>query len=96
MLHVVHHLIQPTTMHGSSQSQYVRVESRSLHITLFLVHDPDALSIVVSAKNLQVLSERIPTGIFISINVDSQRHWKSTIGVLSSEKSVVWGDTVTL
>ncbi|KAG2747806.1 hypothetical protein P692DRAFT_20575886, partial [Suillus brevipes Sb2] len=52
--------------------------------------------IVISAKNLQVPSERVPAGIFISINVDSLRHWKSTIGVLSSENSIVWGDTVTL
>ncbi|KAG1760413.1 hypothetical protein EDD22DRAFT_954949 [Suillus occidentalis] len=52
--------------------------------------------VVFSAKNLQVPSERIPAGIFISIDVDSQRCWKSTIGVLSFEKSVVWGDTVTL
>ncbi|KAG1758634.1 CHAT domain-containing protein [Suillus occidentalis] len=51
---------------------------------------------IISATNLHVPSGRIPAGIFISINVDSQRHWKSTIGVLSSEKSVVWGDTVTL
>ncbi|KAG1731445.1 hypothetical protein EDD22DRAFT_852894 [Suillus occidentalis] len=51
---------------------------------------------IFSAKNLQVPSERIPAGIFISIDVDSQRRWKSTIGVLSFEKSVVWGDTVTL
>ncbi|KAG1758635.1 CHAT domain-containing protein [Suillus occidentalis] len=51
---------------------------------------------IISATNLQVPSERIPAGIFISINIDSQRHWKSTIGVLSSEESVVWGDTVTL
>ncbi|KIK40192.1 hypothetical protein CY34DRAFT_283651 [Suillus luteus UH-Slu-Lm8-n1] len=51
---------------------------------------------IISAKNLQVPLDRIPAGIFISINVDSQRHWKSTIGVLSSEESVVWGETVTL
>ncbi|KAG1738304.1 CHAT domain-containing protein [Suillus occidentalis] len=51
---------------------------------------------IISATNLHAPSGRIPAGIFISINVDSQRHWKSTIGVLSSERSVVWGDTVTL
>jgi hypothetical protein len=96
MLRVVRRLFRPTTTRGSSASQYIRVKSRSLHIILFPVHDPDILSKVISAKNLQVPSERIPAGISISINVDSQRHWKSTIGVLSSEKSVVWGDTVTM
>jgi hypothetical protein len=96
MLRVVRRVFQPTTTRGNSPSQYIKVESRSLHIILFPVHDPDSLSIVFSAKNLQVPSERIPAGIFISIDVDSQRRWKSTIGVLSFEKSVVWGDTVTL
>jgi hypothetical protein len=54
------------------------------------------LSIVISAKNLQVPSERIPAGVYVSINVDSQRRWKSATGILTSEESVVWGDTVTL
>jgi hypothetical protein len=58
--------------------------------------NPHALSTVVSGKNLQVPSWREPAGIYVSINVDSQRRWKSAIGVLSSEESVVWGDTVTL
>ncbi|KAG1854982.1 CHAT domain-containing protein [Suillus subalutaceus] len=51
---------------------------------------------VISGKNLQVPSERIPAGIYISVNVDSQRRWKSAISVLSSDRSVVWSDTVTL
>ncbi|KAG2114102.1 CHAT domain-containing protein [Suillus cothurnatus] len=51
---------------------------------------------VVSGKNLRIPSERIPTGIHVSINVDSRRRWKSALKVLSSEESVVWGDTVTL
>ncbi|KIK35596.1 hypothetical protein CY34DRAFT_16918 [Suillus luteus UH-Slu-Lm8-n1] len=51
---------------------------------------------VVSRSNLQVPSERMPAGISISINIDSQRRWKSATGVLSSEKSVVWGDILTL
>ncbi|KAG2337946.1 hypothetical protein BDR05DRAFT_952299 [Suillus weaverae] len=51
---------------------------------------------VISGKNLNVPSCRLPAGIYISINVDSRRHWKSTISVLSSEKSAAWGDTVTL
>ncbi|KAG1744322.1 CHAT domain-containing protein [Suillus occidentalis] len=51
---------------------------------------------VISGKNLKVPSWREPAGIYVPINVDSQRRWKSAIGVLSSEESVVWGDTVTL
>ncbi|KIK36645.1 hypothetical protein CY34DRAFT_811139 [Suillus luteus UH-Slu-Lm8-n1] len=51
---------------------------------------------VISGKNLQVPSWRTPAGIYVPINVDSQRRWKSAIGVLSSEESVMWGDTVTL
>ncbi|KAG2139216.1 CHAT domain-containing protein [Suillus clintonianus] len=51
----------------------------------------------ISGQNLRVPSWRIPAGIYIvSINVDSGRHWKSAIRVLSSNNSVVWGDTVTL
>ncbi|KAG1814011.1 uncharacterized protein BJ212DRAFT_1365108, partial [Suillus subaureus] len=38
----------------------------------------------------------IPAGIYISVNVDSHRRWKSAISVLSSEESAAWGDTVTL
>ncbi|KAG1827926.1 hypothetical protein EV424DRAFT_1597051 [Suillus variegatus] len=49
---------------------------------------------IISGKNLQVPSWRIPAGIYISINVDSRRHWKSAISVLSSDESVAWGDTV--
>ncbi|KAG2108772.1 CHAT domain-containing protein [Suillus cothurnatus] len=51
---------------------------------------------VMSGKNLQVPSWRIPAGISISIIVDSQGCWKSVISVLSSNQSVVWGNTVTL
>ncbi|KAG1816877.1 CHAT domain-containing protein [Suillus subaureus] len=51
---------------------------------------------LVSGKNLQVPSQRLPAGIYVSINVDSRGRWKSALKVLSSEKSVVWGDTVTL
>ncbi|KAG1720183.1 CHAT domain-containing protein [Suillus occidentalis] len=51
---------------------------------------------IISAKNLQVPSKRIPAGIYIYINIDSRRHWRSAIKDLSSDKSVVWGDTVTL
>ncbi|KAG2127222.1 CHAT domain-containing protein [Suillus clintonianus] len=51
---------------------------------------------IIGAKNLQVPSERIPAGIYVSINVDSRRRWKSAISVLSSDESVAWGDTMTL
>ncbi|KAG0703598.1 CHAT domain-containing protein [Suillus ampliporus] len=51
---------------------------------------------VISGKNIQVPSGRIPAGIYISTNVDSRRHWKSAVRVLSSDNSVAWGDTVTL
>ncbi|KAG2040975.1 hypothetical protein BDR03DRAFT_947828 [Suillus americanus] len=51
---------------------------------------------VISGKNLQVPSERIPAGIYVSIDIDSHKRWKSAIKILSSEDSVVWGDTVTL
>ncbi|KAG2133508.1 CHAT domain-containing protein [Suillus cothurnatus] len=51
---------------------------------------------VMSGKNLQVPSGRIPAGIYVSITVDSRGCWKSAISVLSSDQSVVWGNTVTL
>ncbi|KAG1788963.1 CHAT domain-containing protein [Suillus plorans] len=51
---------------------------------------------VISGKNLKVPSGRIPAGIYVSINVDSKRRWKSAISVLSSDESVAWGDTLTL
>ncbi|KAG2062498.1 hypothetical protein BDR04DRAFT_1165113 [Suillus decipiens] len=51
---------------------------------------------VISGKGIQVPSERIPAGIYVSINVDSERRWTTATKVLSSEKSVVWGSTVTL
>ncbi|KAG1850075.1 CHAT domain-containing protein [Suillus tomentosus] len=51
---------------------------------------------VISGKNLRIPSWRIPAGIYVSIDVDSRRRWKSAISVLLSDKSVVWGDTITL
>ncbi|KAG2078749.1 hypothetical protein BDR04DRAFT_1087330 [Suillus decipiens] len=51
---------------------------------------------VISGQNLRVPSGRIPAGICVSIDVNSWRRWKSSIKVLSSEQSVVWGDTVTV
>ncbi|KAG1759625.1 CHAT domain-containing protein [Suillus occidentalis] len=51
---------------------------------------------VVSGSNLQVPSERVPAGIYVSINVDSQKRWKSAISVFSSDRSAVWRGTVSL
>ncbi|KAG2341563.1 TPR-like protein [Suillus weaverae] len=51
---------------------------------------------VISGKNFKVPSWRPPAGIYISINVDSRRRWKSPVSVLLSEESAAWGDTVTL
>ncbi|KAG2029055.1 hypothetical protein BDR03DRAFT_976094, partial [Suillus americanus] len=51
---------------------------------------------VISGKNIKVPSQRMPAGIYIFLNIDPRRHWKSTIGVLSSDESVAWGETVTL
>ncbi|KAG1778866.1 CHAT domain-containing protein [Suillus placidus] len=51
---------------------------------------------ILCGKDLKVPSERMPAGIYISINVDSRRRWKSAISVLSSEESAAWVDTVTL
>ncbi|KAG1760790.1 hypothetical protein EV702DRAFT_544088, partial [Suillus placidus] len=51
---------------------------------------------VISGRNIQVPSGRMPAGIYISIDVDSRRRWKSAISVLSSKESAAWGDTVTL
>ncbi|KAG2108794.1 hypothetical protein BD769DRAFT_1675206 [Suillus cothurnatus] len=50
----------------------------------------------MSGKNLRVPSWHMPAGIYISIIVDSRGCWKSTISVLSSDQSVVWGNTVIL
>ncbi|KAG2361197.1 CHAT domain-containing protein [Suillus spraguei] len=51
---------------------------------------------IINGKNLRVPSERIPAGIYVSINNDSSRRWKSAISVLSSEESAAWGNTVDL
>jgi hypothetical protein len=83
-------------MSGNSERRYIRLDGESLHIISSSVSNPHALSTVISGKNLQVPSQRVPAGIYVSTNVDSQRLWKSTIGVLSSENSVAWGDAVTM
>ncbi|KAG1728434.1 CHAT domain-containing protein [Suillus lakei] len=51
---------------------------------------------VISGNNLKAPSWRFPAGIYISINIESRRRWKSATRSLSSEESVAWGDTVTL
>ncbi|KAG2138217.1 hypothetical protein BD769DRAFT_1773521 [Suillus cothurnatus] len=51
---------------------------------------------VISGRNLEVPSDRIPAGIYISFNINSSRRWKSAIRVLSFDKSIAWGDTATL
>jgi len=93
MLHVVRRCFLPIITHSSFSNEYIRLESRSLHI-IFV--DPYPVSTVISAKNLKVSSERISAGIYISIMVDSRRRWKSLIRGLSSKESAVWCDTVTL
>ncbi|KAG2142431.1 CHAT domain-containing protein [Suillus clintonianus] len=51
---------------------------------------------IISAQNPEIPSNRIPAGIYVSIDVDSRRCWKSAVKVLSSDNSVAWGDAVTL
>ncbi|KAG1729213.1 CHAT domain-containing protein [Suillus paluster] len=51
---------------------------------------------VVSGKNIQVPSFRIPAGIYVSIKLDSRRRWKSALRVLSSDSTVAWGDTLNI
>ncbi|KIK37570.1 hypothetical protein CY34DRAFT_810181 [Suillus luteus UH-Slu-Lm8-n1] len=51
---------------------------------------------VIGGINLQAPSERIPAGVYVSINLDSSSRWKSATRVLSSDKSVAWADDVTL
>ncbi|KAG0700375.1 hypothetical protein DFH29DRAFT_932256, partial [Suillus ampliporus] len=50
---------------------------------------------VISGKNLTVPSERILAGIYMSISVESSRHWRSAVRVLSSDRFVAWSDTMT-
>ncbi|KAG1766373.1 CHAT domain-containing protein [Suillus placidus] len=59
-------------------------------------HGPHTLSIVINGKNLRLSSYRIPAGIYVFVNVDSRRRWKSAISFLSSDESVAWGNVVTL
>ncbi|KAG1818650.1 uncharacterized protein BJ212DRAFT_1346630, partial [Suillus subaureus] len=83
-------------MPGSLEGRYIKLEGKSLHTTFVSISYPHSLSTVISGQDFQVPSGRVPAGIYISINVDSRRRWKSATRVLSSDRSVVWGDTVTL
>ncbi|KAG0708031.1 CHAT domain-containing protein [Suillus ampliporus] len=49
---------------------------------------------VISGQNIDVPSERIPAGIYVSLKLDDTRCWKSAIRVLSSDNAVAWGDTI--
>jgi hypothetical protein len=80
-------------MPGSLEERYIRLEGEPDHHVFQILHD---LSTVMSGKNLQVPFGRTPAGIYVSITVESQGCWKSAISVLSSDQSVVWGNTVTL
>ncbi|KAG2124894.1 CHAT domain-containing protein [Suillus clintonianus] len=51
---------------------------------------------VINGKNLNIPSGRIPAGIYISVDVDSRRPWKSATRVLLSDESVTWDDTLIL
>ncbi|KAG1719232.1 CHAT domain-containing protein [Suillus lakei] len=51
---------------------------------------------LISGKNLEVPSGRIPAGIYVSIKLGETRRWRSAIRILSSNQSVMWSDTVTL
>ncbi|KAG2110045.1 CHAT domain-containing protein [Suillus cothurnatus] len=51
---------------------------------------------VINGENLRVPSKRTPAGIYVTIVVDSNRRWNSTICILSSGESAAWGNTVIL
>ncbi|KAG1780660.1 CHAT domain-containing protein [Suillus placidus] len=51
---------------------------------------------LIRINDLPLPSERIPAGFYVSINVDSKRHWKSPVRVVSSDESEVLGDIVIL
>ncbi|KAG1886016.1 hypothetical protein F4604DRAFT_1951437 [Suillus subluteus] len=90
-------LSSPTT-----RSTHYSTRSRSWSFCFVAVIMPGSLERqyirieVISGKNIQVPSRRMPAGIYVFIDIDSRRRWKSAIRALSSEVSVVWGDAVTL
>jgi hypothetical protein len=61
-----------------------------------LFHDLNSLSTVISKKISKFPSERIPAGIYVFIDLDLSRRWKLATGILSSDESIAWADTVTL
>ncbi|KAG1764490.1 hypothetical protein EV702DRAFT_1205005 [Suillus placidus] len=82
---------------GLKQEYTEGVDKLGFNMEDLLAQERDAgLSNVISGKNIRVPPWRVPAGIYISINVDSRRRWKSAISVLSSEESAAWADTVTL
>ncbi|KAG1897206.1 uncharacterized protein F5891DRAFT_1243127 [Suillus fuscotomentosus] len=104
-IHPVHHSTHPRSSSFCSiatscpVAQKANISDLKASLSILsshLFHDPHTLSTVISGKNLRVPSWRIPAGIYVSINVDSRRHWRSALGVLSSDESVAWGDSVTL
>ncbi|KAG2094850.1 CHAT domain-containing protein [Suillus discolor] len=101
---VVHHSARPRSSSFCSiatswVAQKADISDLKASLSILSSHlfrDYHTLSTVISGKNLRVPSWRIPAGIYVFINVDSKRCWKSAISVSSSHQSVAWGDTVTL
>ncbi|KAG2335373.1 hypothetical protein BDR05DRAFT_1006879 [Suillus weaverae] len=79
-------------MSGSLESLYIVMMSPFMSPSYLILSN----YLVIGGKNIRVPPWRIPAGIYISINVDSWRRWKSAISVLSSDESAAWADTVTL
>ncbi|KAG1850111.1 CHAT domain-containing protein [Suillus tomentosus] len=89
--------VHPVPMISKSFGSQCAVFSGLNIVRITIQNTVDSTSaLVISGKNFQVPSERIPAGIYISVNVDSRRRWKSAISFVSSDESVVWGNSVTL
>jgi hypothetical protein len=97
IIYILRHLPNRVIMTGKSEGQSIRLEGGLVHIPLFyLFRSLHTLSAVISGKNLRLPSGRIPAGIYVSVNANSKRRWKSAVRVLSSDDSVVWNESVTL
>jgi hypothetical protein len=96
MLRALRRVAHPIITSSSWKGQFIRPERLVIpyHLGISCAHL--ALLTVTSGKNIKVPSERIPAGIYISLDAGSKRRWKSTIEFLSSDESLAWGDTVTL
>jgi hypothetical protein len=103
--HSVHHSASPrpssfcSEITASCPAQDVSISGLKASPSIlpsYPFYDPHTLSAVINGMNIRVPSRRFPAGIYISINVNSWRRWKSAIRVLSSDGSVAWGNTVTL